>query len=123
MNISNFDYQLNKSFIATEPASPRDASKLLMLDRKTGKTLHHVFHDLADILTANDVLVFNETKVIPAKLYGVKESGGKIEVLLLKNIKANIWECLIKNLNNADIIIFEKNIYADVLENFQKVKV
>lgn len=121
MNISKFDYQLDKSFIAREPANPRDSSKLLILDKQTGNISHKIFHDLADILTANDILVFNETKVSPSKIIGKKETGGKVEILLLKQLKNNIWECLAKNLGSAPKIYFAENQVAEVLSKSGKI--
>ncbi len=87
MNISKFDYTLPRELIAQKPANPRDLSRLLVLDRKTGEIRHTVFNKIVNYLTANDVLVFNKSKVFPARLYGRKKSKGKVEILILKFIE------------------------------------
>jgi len=97
MNVSDFDYYLPQELIAQKPIYPRDASRLLVLDRKTGKIEHRVFTDIVAYLQAGDVLVLNDTRVIPARLYGRrKDTGGKIEIVLLKRLSANQWEVLVK---------------------------
>ena len=85
MNTHDFYYELPEELIAQTPVEPRDSSRLLVFERKTGKVQHKIFHDIIDLLSPNDVLVVNNTRVIPARLYGVKEeTGAKIEILLLK---------------------------------------
>ena len=79
MKASLFDYQLDIEKIAQEPADPRDSAKLMLVDRETGKIVDRRFSDLVAILSTNDVLVFNQTKVIPVRLLGVKSTGGKVE--------------------------------------------
>jgi len=96
MNISKFQYDLPKDLIAQKPINPRNHSKLLVVDRKTGNITSKHFYNLTDILSKNDVLVLNKTKVFPARLYGRKETGGKVEILLVKNVGKNTWECLTK---------------------------
>ena len=83
LKLSDFDYDLPKEFIAKFPSVKRDESKLLVLHRDTGKIEHKIFRDVVDYFSAGDVLVVNKTKVIPARLFGKKETGGKIEILLL----------------------------------------
>jgi len=93
----DFDYDLPTGLIAQEPAQPRDACRLLVLDRSSGQVDHRVFTDLAEYLGEGDVLVVNETRVLPARLIGVKdETGGAVEVLLLRERYTNAWECLVK---------------------------
>jgi len=93
----DFDYDLPTGLIAQEPAQPRDACRLLVLDRSSGQVDHRVFTDLAEYLGEGDVLVLNETRVLPARLIGVKdETGGAVEVLLLRERYTNAWECLVK---------------------------
>ncbi|MFH0833784.1 MAG: tRNA preQ1(34) S-adenosylmethionine ribosyltransferase-isomerase QueA [Patescibacteria group bacterium] len=92
MKTADFDYDLPKKFIAQRPASPRDSSKLLVFDRATNKISHHHFSELADILRPDDVLVLNESKVIPARL---KTVSGR-EVFLAKEISPQKWECLVR---------------------------
>lgn len=95
MNINEFDYNLPEEYIAQTPISNRSESKLLVLDRKTGEIEHSVFKNIIDYLKPGDVLVLNDTKVIPARLIGQKEdTKATIEILLLKNIGNDVWECL-----------------------------
>lgn len=97
MRTDDFDYELPSGSIAQEPMEPRDACRLLVLDRSSGQIDHRVFSDLPDHLRAGDVLVVNETRVLPARLTGVKdETGGAAEFLLLRERYANAWECLVK---------------------------
>ena len=81
MKLEDFNYDLPKELIAQTPAEPRDSCRLMMLDRKTGACRHGVFHDLLNEIHEGDVFVFNNTRVIPARLYGQRETGGRIEVL------------------------------------------
>jgi len=92
-----FDYDLPTGLIAQEPANPRDSCKLLVLDRASGQIDHRTFSDVIDYMGAGDVLVVNETRVLPARLKGVKDqTGGVVEVLLLRERYTNAWECLVK---------------------------
>jgi S-adenosylmethionine:tRNA ribosyltransferase-isomerase len=94
--LSDYDFNLPDELIATHPAEPRDSSRLLVLDKKTGKIEHKHFFDIVDYLQAGDILVLNNSKVIPARLLAVKkETGGKVEVLLHKKLSADTWQCLI----------------------------
>lgn len=96
MNISEFDYILPEELIAQMPADKRENSKMLVLD-KSNKTIEHKhFFDIVDYIDDNSILVLNNTKVIPARLYGHKDTGAKIEVLLLESKNGNSWSCLIK---------------------------
>lgn len=98
MKTSDFDYELPEELIAQHPAAQRDHSRLLVMDKYTGAVEHRVFRDIVDYLHAGDVLVLNNTKVIPARIFGVKEGGtAKIEVLLLKRDDdlPNTWEVLV----------------------------
>lgn len=97
MNKSDFYFDLPQELIAQDPLADRSASRLLMLDKNTGATEHHVFREIIDYLRPGDCLVLNNTKVIPARLMGVKEdTGATIEVLLLKRREKDIWETLVK---------------------------
>ena len=98
MKVTDFDYELPEELIAQHPVEPRDTARLLTLDKVTGEVAHKEhFYDLLDELHEGDVLVFNNTKVIPARLYGQRQgSGGKVEVLLLTPCGENRWECLVK---------------------------
>ena len=97
MKTSDFDYELPEELIAQDPLEDRTASRLLVLDKKTGERKHTIFHEIIDYLNPGDCLVINNTKVIPARLIGEREeTGGKVEVLLLKRKENNIWETLVK---------------------------
>lgn len=97
MDVKEFDYDLPEELIAQDPLEDRASSRLLVLDRKTGEMEHRSFRDIKSYLHAGDVLVINNTKVIPARLYGVKEdTGAGIEILLLKNKGGDVWETLVK---------------------------
>ena len=97
MKTSDFYYNLPEELIAQDPLEDRSSSRLLVLDRKTREREHRVFRDLAEFLNPGDCLVVNNTRVIPARLMGVKEgTGAGIEVLLLKRCEDNVWETLVK---------------------------
>lgn len=97
MKLSDFNYYLPEELIAQSPADKRDESRLLVLDRKTGKIEHRVFKDIIEYISPKDCLVINETKVIPARIYGSREGKDeKIEMLLLKDYGNNEWEVLVK---------------------------
>lgn len=97
MKTSDFYYNLPEELIAQDPLEDRSSSRLLVLDKVTGKTEHHVFRDIIGYLNPGDCLVINDTKVIPARLIGAKEeTGAKIEVLLLKRGEGDVWETLVK---------------------------
>ncbi|MBR1754062.1 tRNA preQ1(34) S-adenosylmethionine ribosyltransferase-isomerase QueA [bacterium] len=96
MKTSDFDYELPEELIAQFPTSKRAESKMLVLDKVSKSLEHKHFFDIVDYLGENDILVLNNTKVIPARLYGEKETGAKIEVFLLKDLKDGQWQVLIK---------------------------
>ena len=97
MNVKDFDFELPQELIAQDPLEDRSGSKLLILDKDTGKTEHRIFRDIVSYLNPGDCLVINNTKVIPARLYGVKEgTEAHIEILLLKRRENDIWETLVK---------------------------
>lgn len=97
MKVEDFDYELPEELIAQTPLEKRDASRLLVLDKETGKIEHKHFSDIIDYLQEGDTLVLNDTKVLPARLIGEKEeTKAAIEILLLKNIEGDNWECLAK---------------------------
>ena len=98
MDISLFDFELPEELIAQKPAQKRDESRLLIINKDTKSYEDKVFHDIIDYLKPGDVLVRNNTKVLPARLFGIKEGTlAKVEVLLLKNLHDDIWECLCGN--------------------------
>jgi S-adenosylmethionine:tRNA ribosyltransferase-isomerase len=97
MKTSDFDYYLPPELIAQHPAEPRDSSRLMVIDRQTGKFEHRRFFNLPEYLKAGDVMVLNDSRVIPARLFGRKtESGGKVELLLLRRISEGSWEALMR---------------------------
>ena len=113
MKLSEFDYSLPKDLIAQYPADERDTSRLMVINRKTGEIQHKLFRNIIDYLKPGDVLVLNDAKVIPARLDGVKQSGGKVEILLLKEIRDNLWEALVKGLT-AGKVKLSRGITASV---------
>lgn len=97
MKTSDFYFDLPKELIAQDPLEDRSGSRLMVLDRKTGEVSHHIFKEIIDFLNPGDCLVINNTKVIPARLHGVKEdTGAHVEVLLLKRMEGDVWETLVK---------------------------
>jgi S-adenosylmethionine:tRNA ribosyltransferase-isomerase len=104
IRIDDFDYKLPGELIAQEPLAERDECKLLCVSRSS--TRHKKFYDLAKMLTANDVLVVNRSKVFKARLMGIKESGGKAEVLLLRKVGANLWQALGRGVKDGRKISF-----------------
>ncbi len=120
MKLTDFSYELPKELIAQHPAEPRDHARLMLYDRKTGAVEHKHFYDLVDELRAGDVLVFNDSKVIPARLYGKRvPTGGKVEVLLLTPVGEDCWEVLVKPGKKAlpgTTIEFPGGLQAEVLD-------
>lgn len=97
VNISDFDYTLPRELIAQTPIEPRDRSRLMVLNRRNNSLEHRVFFEIVDYLKKGDVLVFNNSRVIPARLSGRKDStGGKVEILLLRRLSPCVWETLVK---------------------------
>ncbi|NMB33077.1 MAG: tRNA preQ1(34) S-adenosylmethionine ribosyltransferase-isomerase QueA [Clostridium sp.] len=97
MRVNDFDYYLPQELIAQEPVSQRQMSKLLVMDKNSGAIEHKLFRDIIKYLKKGDCLVLNDTRVIPARLFGIKEgTGGKIEFVLLKRIDKDIWEVMLK---------------------------
>lgn len=97
MKTDDFDYYLPEELIAQTPLEKRDDSRLMVLDKKTGEITHEVFHNIVNYLNKDDVLVLNDTKVLPARIIGEKmDTKAVIELLLLKNINEDNWECLVK---------------------------
>lgn len=121
MKVTDFDYELPEELIAQHPVEPRDTSRLMLLDKMTGNVSHRAhFYDIIDEVSDGDVLVFNDTKVIPARLYGHREgSGGKVEVLLLTPCGENRWECLVKPGKKCPIgqvIVFDERLRGTVVD-------
>ena len=120
MNVSDFDYNLPEELIAQVPIEKRDESRLMVLDRKTETIEHKTFKDIIDYLEPGDCLVRNNTKVIPARIYGKKETGANVEFLLLNNIEGDVWESIVRPGNKLHVgtkVIFGNGILkAEILE-------
>ena len=119
IKLSDFDYHLPQELIAKYPVQPRDMCRLMVLDRKNKTISHRIFRDITEYLREGDLLVLNDTKVIPARLLGRKKTGAKIEVFLLRQIKENLWEALIKNvkrLKEGQEIIISEGFSAELIE-------
>ena len=120
MNKSDFYYDLPEELIAQTPAEPRDSSRLLVYDRTNDTIEHKHFYDLPDYLKIGDVLVINNTRVLPARIYGVKAvTGAKVEFLLHKRINLTDWEVLVKPAKKASVgaeFIFSNKLRAEVIE-------
>jgi S-adenosylmethionine:tRNA ribosyltransferase-isomerase len=119
LSLKDFDYSLPKELIAQEPIKPRDHARLLCLDKNKGEIVHRRFDSLTQILKKGDVLVINNSKVFPARLFGYKkETGGRIEIFLHKHQQGFIWECLVGGKVKVDaIIILGAGLEGKMLEN------
>lgn len=130
--LSDFDYHLPPELIGQKPIKPRDSARLLVLNRGNSKLSHKIFSDLPEILRRGDVLVFNDSKVIPARLHGCKESGGKIEIFLLKKLgneeikklrmgQGNYWQVLIGGKSSPkQRINLGKGVKAEIIKRLDE---
>ncbi len=120
MKVSDFNYNLPEELIAQTPIKKRDESRLMVLNRKENTIEHKIFKDIIDFLKPGDVLVRNNTKVIPARIYGKKETGANVEFLLLNNIEGDIWESIVRPGNKLHVgtkVIFGDGILkAEILD-------
>ena len=118
MQTSDFDYDLPESYIAQMPIEPRDSSRLLVLHRDTGELEHRIFRDVGDYLRAGDLLVLNQTRVIPARIYARKATGGRVELLLLRRRDKRTWEALVggKGLRVGKLVQIENGPDAEIVE-------
>lgn len=120
MKTDDFNYDLPEALIAQSPLTDRDQSKLLILNKETGSITHTHFNHIIDELDNNDILVMNDTKVIPARLYGIKEeTKAAIEILLLKEEQKDIWQCLVKpakRIKIGTIVNFSNKLKAECIE-------
>ncbi|MCI0481725.1 MAG: S-adenosylmethionine:tRNA ribosyltransferase-isomerase, partial [Candidatus Dadabacteria bacterium] len=107
MKTSDFDYHLPEERIAYRPAAERQNSKLMVLDREKGEITHRKFFELPGLLRAGDLLVLNNTRVIPARLFGRKKSGERAEILLVEKRDSRTWTCLVRNPKEGLVIEFE----------------
>jgi len=118
MQTSDFDYRLPESSIAQTPLEPRDSSRLLLLNRETGELKHRIFNQIGDYLDPGDLLVLNQTRVIPARIYARKPTGGKVELLLLHREDTLTWECLVggKGLRMGSVVTVIDGPQAEIVE-------
>jgi S-adenosylmethionine:tRNA ribosyltransferase-isomerase len=115
---SDFDYELPESSIAQTPAEPRDSSRLLVLHRRTGEIEHRVFRDIKEYIKPGDLLVLNQTRVIPARIFAKKETGGRVELLLLRRRDTVTWEALVggKGMRVGTNVRVENGPHAEIKE-------
>ncbi|MDY8048371.1 tRNA preQ1(34) S-adenosylmethionine ribosyltransferase-isomerase QueA [Paenibacillus polymyxa] len=120
MNVNDYDFELPETLIAQTPLLDRSASRLLTLNKNNGEVGHHTFSDIVQYLQPGDTLVLNDTRVIPARLFGIKEdTGAKAEVLLLKQLQGDRWEALVKpgkKLKKGAVIVFGDELKAVIEE-------
>ncbi len=121
MKASDFDYYLPEEQIAYHPQDQRQNSRLLLLNKNSGETSHKYFYELPNFLKSGDLLVLNNTKVIPARLYGKRESGKEIEILLVNKLNEKVWECLVKNPKNNDELKFDHGLRGTLSKNESNV--
>ena len=119
MKTDDFDFYLPENLIAQTPLERRDSSRLLILDKETGEITHKHFTDIIDYLDKDDILVLNDTKVMPARLYGVKnETNAVIEILMLKEKNKDVWECLVKpakRVKEGTVVKFSDELNAECI--------
>ena len=123
MELSEFNYELPEELIAQVPIKQRDESRLMVLDRKNEKIEDKIFKDIIDYIEPGDCLVRNNTKVIPARLYGKKETGANVEFVLLKNIEGDVWETMVRPGNKlhegAKVIFGDGLLKAEIIETLE----
>jgi S-adenosylmethionine:tRNA ribosyltransferase-isomerase len=122
MKLSDFDYCLPKERIAQYPLKRRESSRLCVINRSLKEIRHMIFSDIVEYFHDGDLIVLNDTKVFPARLHGLKPSGGKTEILLLRKLKADTWEAIVKGMNKGEIIL-EGGITAKVYPSNGRVRV
>ena len=118
MKTTDFDYQLPPGTIAQTPAEPRDSSRLLVLNRASAQIEHKRFHQIGDYLRPGDLLVLNQTRVIPARMFAHKSTGGRVEILLLRRESEQTWECLVggKGLLTGKRLSLQDGLGAEIIE-------
>ena len=121
MKTSDFNYDLPESFIAQTPVEPRDSSRLMVLNRSTGQLEHRIFREIGVYLNPGDLLIVNQTRVIPARLKAWKETGGKVEILLLRRESETVWECLVggKGLGEGKTLRLEDGLEAEIISSLE----
>ena len=124
LKTSDFYYDLPEELIAQTPASPRDSARMIVYNKAQDKVEHKIFRDIIDYLNPNDVLVVNNTRVIPARLFAHKVTGANIEVFLLKRLNLTDYEVLMRPAKKAPVgtkLIFSENLYCEVIENQEEI--
>ncbi len=124
LKTSDFFYELPEELIAQTPAVPRDSARMLVYKKQEDKVEHKIFRDILDYLTPNDVLVVNNTRVIPARLFASKVTGAKIEVFLLKRLNLTDYEVLMKPAKKAPVgtkLLFSDNLSCEVIDNQEEI--
>lgn len=120
MKLSEFDYHLPQELIAQKPADKRECSKMMVLDRSYQAVEHKYFYEIVDLLTPNDLLVINNTKVIKARVFAKKDTGANIEIFILRAIDDTTWECLLKpskRIKSATKLYLKNNFEVDVVDS------
>ena len=121
MKLSDFQFDLPKNLLAQRPSPDRDESRLMVLSRKEEKIEHYVFKDIIDFFDEGDVMVLNNTKVFPARLFATKDrTDAKVEVFLLRELAENLWEVMVRPARKVRIgnkLVFTKNLMCDVIDN------
>ena len=124
MKLEEFDYYLPEELIAQVPIKNRDESRLMVLDKNNKTIEHKVFKNIIDYLNPGDCLVRNNTKVIPARLYGKKETGANVEFVLLKNLEQDVWESIVKPGNKlkpgTNVIFGDGILKAKILDIMER---
>ena len=119
MRIEDFDYELPEELIAQTPLDKRDSCRLMVLDRTKGTVEHRHFYDILDYVNSGDCLVLNDSRVIPARMYGIKDgTGAHVELLLIKRIEGDRWECMVrpgKRLHEGNTVVFTEDFKAKIL--------
>jgi S-adenosylmethionine:tRNA ribosyltransferase-isomerase len=119
--LADFDYPLPEKYIAQYPAPRRDRSKLMVIDKETGKIEHKIFSNIVEYFRKNDLIILNNTKVFPARLYASKDkTDARVEVFLLRELENELWEVMVRPARKVRIgnkLMFTKNVFCDVIDN------
>ena len=119
--LSDFDFPLPKKFIAQHPSSRRDLAKLIVVHKDTGKIEHKLFYNISDYMRKNDLILLNNTKVFPARLFAIKDkTDAQVEVFLLRELENNLWEAMVRPARKVRIgnkLVFTPKIHCDVIDN------
>ncbi len=118
LDINDYDYNLPVNLIANKPSSRRDHCRLLCLNKQTNQISHQYFYNLLDFLGPNDVLVLNQSKVFPSRIFGKKDSGGEIEILLIRQLKSNLWLAIsTPRPKIGQKVFFDKNLISEIVKS------